>query len=46
MWIMIIAPVYPDLESNSSFDTQAHIQNELKNEWKKNRESSNVMEVT
>lgn len=39
---MIIAPVYPDLESNSSFDTQAHIQNELK----KNRESSNVMEVT
>ena len=42
MWIIIIAPVYPDLESNSSFDTQAHMQNELK----KNRESSNVMEVT
>ena len=42
MWMIIIAPVSPDLESNSSFDTQAHIHNELKKNW----ESSNVMEVT
>ena len=42
MWMIIIAPVSPDLESNSSFDTQADIHNELKKNW----ESSNVMEVT
>ena len=28
--MIIIAPVSPDLESNSSFDTQADIHNELK----------------